>query len=183
MSQFNVIPPYRGALNPWTPQSIFFHIEFYGENSLLNATTHSWPSGGVAIFVPFFLQQHMYVNGLYWMNGTTVAGNMDMGIFDQDGNRIFSLGPVLQSGTSARQMNIVSPPIHLWAGLYYMGMVAETGSAAVMSDLNALSTGTMIQFFGMAQAPTSYPLPLAPGLATMQQDFIPVFGITSEGTT
>jgi hypothetical protein len=182
MSELNVLPPYRGQINPWDNMSILEQINALGGTAMNSLVSATWPSGSLALFVPFHLQQHMYVAGVYWLNGATANGQVDFGIYDENGNRIYSTGPVLQSGTSALQLQMVAPapPVHLWAGIYYMGIVASSSTATFRAASNSLSTGTMATVLGMAQAAAAYPLPATPTLISVGQDYIPGIGITSE---
>lgn len=182
MSEFNIVPPYRGAINPWDAYSILESLNALGASPAYLAASAAWPSGSLAIFVPFYLNSYMSVGGVYWVNGAAVNGQIDCGVYDANGNRVFSIGSVLQSGTSAMQETVISPAVHLAPGLYYMALSAANAAATFRASSGAMATGTMGKVLGMAQAAASFPLPAAPTLISAGQDYIPLFGITSEPT-
>jgi hypothetical protein len=182
---FDRIPPYQGVIHPWHKNSIAEQITSLGGVVINSLTSNAWPSGSFAILTPFYLQSRMYVDTMYWINGATVAGQVDMAVYTEDGTKIFGTGPVLQSGTTSLQFNSLSPEWELGPGVYYLALVASSGSATFRSAFNSLSTGAMAQVLGMACAPAQYPLPLTitGTLRTMSSDYIPAYGISSEGTT
>lgn len=180
MSDFKTIQPYQGVIYPWSVQSIGPEYIALGGSSITALTSNTWPSGGVALFVPFYLESPMLVVGVYWLNGTAVSGNVDAGVYTADGARVFNVGAQQQSGTSAIQKTILKTAKWLSPGLYYLALVADNTTATLQGQVNRLATGTLAQVLGMAQASSAFPLPQSPVLGMIRQENIPVVGITTD---
>lgn len=181
MPTFFTSPRIQGAVHPWSPYSIMEQVTSMGESPYDSVSSNAWPSGTVAIFVPFGIPLPMYVQTFYWFNGAAIAGNVDMGVYTIDGKKVRSLGAgVIQSGTNVVQSNILSPALHLGAGQYYMGIVFQNVTGTNLSSKGLAPTGTMVQVYGMAKMDGAYPLPDVPTLGNMGfVDYIPGFGIAS----
>ncbi len=185
MAQFDKLPYYQGVIHPWDTMSILEQINALGGAALNSLTSNAWPSGSLAVLFPFYLGQFMSVDCVYWINGATVAGQVDLGIYTEQGTKVYSTGPLLQSGVTSLQMTPVHPEVELGPGVYYLALVASSGTATFRSANNSLSTGSMAKVLGMAQAPAAYPLPqvITGTWRTLGQDQIPGFGMSSESTT
>jgi hypothetical protein len=111
-----------------------------------------------AIFIPFHLPFPYPVKRLFWVNGTAVSGNVDIGLYSGEGKRLYSAGSTAQAGTSATQFVTPSPAFILPSDVYYMGFVADntTGQCFRRSNLTGLSAGLS---GGMLQQASAFPLP------------------------
>lgn len=83
------------------------------------------PGANVGWFVPFTVPEPVTVTKLFWGNGAAVAGNVDAGIFQEDGTRLVSAGTTAQSGTSNLQVVDVTDT-RLERGRYYLGLCGDT---------------------------------------------------------
>lgn len=124
-----------------------FSPEFWG----LQAHTLTATNGSVGTLVanrayvqPFLLQRPVVVTKLGWINGATVAGNVDVAIYDNNLDLILSCGSTAQSGTNAKQTVDVTDTT-LRPGIYYMAMAVSDGTATVsrmgISNLGAFNAG------------------------------------------
>src|SRR5262245_50717078 len=102
--------------------------------------TYNFPNK--AIFIPFGFQETISVSQLGWWNGSSVAGNADIGIYDIKGNRILSTGSFACSGTSALQVinitNTLLVPAH-----YFLAFVMDNASANICCQ-SAFSTAPLM---------------------------------------
>lgn len=58
---------------------------------------------------PITLPSPFVINQFWWNNGTTVAGNTDIGIYSEDGAALLvHTGPIANSGANARQVADIS---------------------------------------------------------------------------
>jgi hypothetical protein len=100
-------------------------------------------------FVPFYITQPIVVVKLLHYNGSTAAGNTDIGIFDANGNRLVAGSNPAQSGTSAwQEHNITDTALN--PGRYYVGLKNDgtTGTYMMVG-----STSTIYgQLAGVVQA-------------------------------
>lgn len=132
----------------------------------------AWPSASLAFFMPCLLQTARTVYGFGWLNGSTVSGNVDCGIYSAEGAQRAALGGVAQSGTSVVQTATLGSSVALDPGRYYMAMVADnvTGTFSRISTVGAPT----LRVTGVAQEASAYPLPSTATFAAMAQAFIPL---------
>lgn len=137
----------------------------------------TWPTANKAFYIPFVLRQPVLVSNLFVINGTTASGNLDIGIYAQDGTQITHTGSTAQSGTSAIQTVSITPVI-IGPGVYYMAlsMNGTTGTTFRLAPTSA----TMLSAFGIFQQTTSFPLPSSATFATASQTYIPLFGLITQ---
>ncbi len=116
----------------------------------------AWPTANQAFFYPFVINEPFLAQQIGHMNGGTANGNMDVGIYDTQGNRLVSIGSTAQSGTSAEQLFNITDTL-LDRGLYYLAIAMDgtTGTsvrASGPSGVGARSTGIWLMS-------TAFPLP------------------------
>lgn len=120
-------PAYRASsvevsVSAWSPLSIGPSLYVMGYTS---PTTQNSPAANVGYFIPLALPYPVTVTKLWWVNGGAVAGNVDMGIFAEDGTRLVSAGTTAQVGTTNVQSVDVTDTT-LGRGRYYMGLCSDT---------------------------------------------------------
>lgn len=98
-------------------------------------------------FLPFTMPSPYWVRSLWWINGTTVNGNVDCGIYAATGSstslvRLTSTGATAQSGTSTLQsVSLGASPILLDRGAYYLAIMC-TGTGHFLGTSPTSSAGT-----------------------------------------
>src|SRR5262245_11096940 len=100
----------------------------------ISATTNvAWPTANMAFFFPVVLAHRITVTRGWWVNSGTLGSNVDVGIYDQEGNRLVSSGSTAQSGANFSQSATVSASIP--AGLVYFAMAVNntTGTFTMIS--------------------------------------------------
>ena len=150
----------------------------YGYGSTCNHQSTNvssvWPTADLAIFVPVVLEGPTVIAQLYCVNGTVVAGNVDVGIYSVDGTRLASAGSTAQAGTSASQrFNITD--IRLDAGLYYMALALSDAATATINGMT-LASAELGRVVGFAQMATAFPLPAVATFASYTKLVVPTFG-------
>lgn len=137
----------------------------------------TWPTANLAIFVPFFLAKTETVRKCFTYNGAAVSGNVDIGIYRDDGagsiDRLVSNGGTAQSGTSQLQALTLVQQLDLAQGQYYLAVSCDNAVATMAYW--TVSTAYW-QAVGMAQMAAAYPLPKTATLAALGQDFMPFVG-------
>lgn len=134
----------------------------------------TWPVSNRAIYVPFRCPA-LVVARLWWLNGPTVSGSADLGIFDPSGVKLCSTGSVAQaSGNTIQSTDITD--YQLDAGLYYFGLALNNTTGTIFRY--SLGSAFMLPFVGIAeQAGANVPLPAVATFATATGTAIPLCGL------
>lgn len=144
---------------------------FWYANTPASAT---WPAANRAIYMPVYLTADGTCTQLWTMNGATALGNLDIGIFDSAGTKLFSSGAVAQSGTNTIQPVDITDQ-WLPAGAYYIGLSHSTNTGTYFR----YATGTVIlRTLGLVQQATSHPLPASITPAAVASGYWPICGLT-----
>lgn len=86
------------------------------------------PGALLALYYPVLVPRAITVYQAAWLNGATVAGNVDVGVYDEAGNRMVSTGSTLMAGASVPQTVDIADTL-LSPGLYYMAFVSDSATA------------------------------------------------------
>lgn len=149
------------AITPWSmPGGLREQME---TGSLAAVTSAAWPTASLAIFYPFILEEPERAFQMSTENGATVSGNVDVGIYNEAGTRLVSIGGVAQAGVSTIQLHDIADTA-LAPGLYYQAVVLDntTGTFSRNGSVGA-STGRIA---GLQQMAAAYPLPATATFAT-----------------
>lgn len=139
-------------------------------------------TANLLIFIPLLLVEPTVVSQFFWINGATVAGNTDVGIYSEDGQTKFgSSGSTLNVGASVIQIvdvtNFVIPAnVRMW-----LALGSDSGGAGNQAYLRAnLIVGGM-DFIGIKQQASGWSsgLPATVTVATPTVAVTPFFGFTS----
>jgi hypothetical protein len=124
----------------------------------------AWGTANLARLVPFVVTRDFTVQTLFWANGSTLAGNVDCGIYDSTFTRVVSTGAVAQAGASTLQLVSVAPTL-LVPGRYYLALALSTTTGTIFRS--SLSTAQRTRFAGMLEVGGAFPLPVSvvPGAA------------------
>ena len=114
-----------------------------------------WFAANEAVFVPFYLTNPVLVTRIFVLNGAAVSGNVDVGIYTQDGNLIVGGGGAAQAGTNQPQYFNIADTM-LGAGRYYIACVLDNVTGRVFRDnIN----NNRARQLGILRATSAYPLP------------------------
>lgn len=134
-----------------------------------------YPTANKAVLVPFIAPHPITIVKVFWNNGTAVAGNVDVGIYDLNGNRLVSTGSTAQAGTTVMQ-SVDTTDVQLSGGRYFMALAASSGTAQF---LRWNQVAGLFGAAGVLEAATSFPLPDPIVPAAMTMAYLPSFGITA----
>lgn len=135
-----------------------------------------WPTANLAIYIPFVLAAPYPVKQVWWLNGATVTGNTDVGVYTPGGARLLSSGSTVGSGVSALQSVTLGTPVLLMPGAYYLGMSCSLGTNTIQRfSLGIADDGKMM---GLAEQTTALPLPDPATFATYTRTYVPICGIS-----
>jgi hypothetical protein len=168
--------PSAGPLVPpvlctwWMPPN---HIEQWITG---NTGTGTFPIANQAHYYPIWLAHPIVVTKLWWHNGTTVAGNVDCGLYTDNGVRLVSIGSLAQSGSAATQVvDIADTPIP--AGLVYLALVSNSTAAnfkAIGPASGGLADGYGVSTYFQTSA---FPLPNPATFATVKATSNKIFKV------
>jgi hypothetical protein len=113
------------------------------------------------------------------LNGGTVSGNFDLGIYNSSLTKVISTGSTVQAGVSAIQLVDISDTA-LSAGVYYLAFAADNITGLYQhSGVNILMTRAS----GCSQQASAFPLPATAVFAAQTVQFQPlVFGAIQGAT-
>jgi len=132
----------------------------------------AFPAANDAIFVPFVIQSATPIKRLFSANGTVASGNIDVGIYSEDGARIVSAGSTAQAGTTDLQFFDIADLI-LGPGRYYMAVALDNGTGTLQ---RANIIVARLQCLGLAKQASAFPLPATATFATVTAAYLPVVG-------
>ena len=161
-----------GLMNPMGMSISCIGIYGMGQR-LFNASPVStaWPLGNLSLFIPFRIGCPVVVVNLGVQNGTTVSGNIDVGIYSVDGVRLVSSGSTAQAGTSNTQV-FNTADILIGPGVFYFGLALDntTGTTRVFATYNV----AFGQCIGMAEMTSAFPLPATATFASYTRNYVPM---------
>lgn len=144
---------------------------------IATAGSGTWVTQNLAIYIPFFIEFPVTAVKMTWINGATVNGNIDVGIYDQYGSRLVSKGSTAQSGTSALQTADITDTL-LNPGNYFMAMCSDSATATVQR-WSGMGTA-FCQACGVQQQDLTGSAPTLPATATFANPangFVPYLAI------
>lgn len=142
---------------------------------LLNSYSSAvWPSANLAIFIPFRLAVPQIATRLFWSNGGTVSGNVDAGLYSEDGTRLISTGSTAQAGVSAIQTVDITDTL-LGLGSFYLALAVDNVTATIARLV--FSTAAANKVLGLAEQAAAFALPANATFATVGQAYIPLVGV------
>lgn len=146
--------------------------------ALLYVDSHAgaaWPAANRAIYIPFELDRPMLVTQMYTINGGTVSGNLDVGIYTADGTRLVNKGSTAQTGATAIQAFDITDT-YLDRGAYFMALAMDNTTGQIFR-LNPGGANDFLVWGGLQQA-SAFALPATATFAVNTTQYIPFFGLT-----
>lgn len=164
----NPIPSVLGNLSTMSTASL-------GSIILKAAGTASavYPTANQAIFIPFRISTPIVVTQMFALVAVA-SGNIDIGIYDEAGTKIVSMGSTAMAGTGVIAYNITDTEIG--PGLYYMA-VAIDNTTAQLTRITFTATA-VTKVLGLAEQATAFPLPATATFATSASNYVPIIGLT-----
>lgn len=135
-----------------------------------NGGSAAWPAANRAIYMPVRIPVPGLVQQVWWENGATVSGNVDLGLYDHVGTRLFSTGSTAQAGTSAKQAVDVADVL-VGPGLFYLALACSSATAT-MINYDPAST-LMAKFAGLYTQASAFALPATATFATPASGYVP----------
>lgn len=140
----------------------------------------AWQTANFALFYPWRVESPLTIVKGLTINGSTASGNIDIGVYDSEFNRIVSAGGAAQAGTSTiQEFDITDTDI--MPGQYWMAIALSSTSGTMIRTIAGTDEISLAgaPILGMAAA---YPLPsvATPTLTSTSNPPIPLFGFTTQ---
>lgn len=168
--------PNSVVISPWVFESLGYAMG-HQRLDLGLVTSAVWPTANKAFYYPFLVTEAPWtVRRIGVRNGTAVSGNLDVGVYDSEGNRLVSSGSTAQAGTSATQWLDVTDTT-LLPGLYYLALALDnvTGTFVRLASL----TADQLRSMGVFVQTSAFPLPASATFAVADAAYVPVFFASS----
>lgn len=141
-----------------------------------------YPGPNVALFFPVLLAGGHTYNSAFWLNGATVAGNVDVGIYTISGataTRVVASTAEAQAGISDIQIPTAFAATSIGPGLYYLAISCTVNTATFW---RASIGGSVLRRAGCFRATASSPLPATATVASASDSYVPIFGFSESAT-
>lgn len=125
--------PPLNTICPWSVESLGGSIPRAALMSSLTAVATS--AANQAFYFPFFLYEQATAVKLSWWNGSVSAGNVDMGIYDSQLNRVINTGSTAQGTISVLQTVDITDTA-LLPGRYWMAVQFSDVTATINTVQN-----------------------------------------------
>lgn len=148
MNDFIQFPYPVITIGPGTKESVGEAMGTQGWTDTNNSTSNR------SILWPFRIYQEITVKQLMCMNGRTVSGNLDMGVYTIDGRLVGHTGAKAQAGTHRPQAVAVN--FNLAPGTYWLALVLDNTSGFFYRRSPTLAG--LAQSAGVSQVLSNFPL-------------------------
>lgn len=141
-------------------------------------TSAVWPAANRAIYVPFIVNKQVTAFQIAFQVGTQ-SGNLDVGIYNEQGVRLVSSGSTAVAAPGLQAVNITDTT--LTPALYFMAMCVDNVTAAFMrfSGISAI----WLQAFGVQQQAVGVvTLPDPATFANPASAYVPQMIVTTNAT-
>jgi hypothetical protein len=132
-------------------------------------------TANLSVYVPMYLPWDYPVNRVWWLNGSTASSNMNFGIFQKGGKRVYATGSTAQAGASVVQY-VTPTPFWLPQGEYFFALACDgtTNRAAGTAGFTTI----MLSHMGVRQQAANFALADPATFAAPTVAAYPMCGIT-----
>lgn len=153
---------------------------FVDLHSITNASapaSTAWPTANLAMYVLILIRTQVTAKQIFLLNGATVSGSFDLGIYDDVGNRLYNTGSQTQLGASLPQAVTIANGLILPRGRYYIGLALDNTTATVQRWTGGTGIGGLPPYLGMGQQTGAFPLPATATFAATTNNLVPSVGL------
>jgi hypothetical protein len=164
-----LVPP---VISPWWMPPNLFPAQWISTNT----GSGVFPVANQAYYYPIWLAHPIVVTTLWWQNGNGIAGNVDCGLYTDNGVRLVSTGSIAQAGSLALQtVDITDTPVP--GGLIYLAFVSNSTSGnfrTVGPGTGGLTPGCSASTYIQTSA---FPLPNPATFASSRPTYNKIFKV------
>lgn len=139
----------------------------------------TWPASDLAIYIPFEIYEEATITQLLWWVGATSSGNLDVGVYDDQFNKIVSAGNTAMSATVnvIQELNVTDTVIQ--PGRYYLAgkLSNTTGTIFRFAAADELSLGNYALYEQALGGGAALPDVATPVISTKASPIIPCIGV------
>jgi hypothetical protein len=168
--------PAGRTIHPYSRESVGASVLGFGGSTMLNMSSAAWPVANKAVGIPFAITNPTRFRAMFCYNGGAVSGNIDMGVYDLQGNKIASSGSIAQSGVNAIQAVTSGLDFVLPAGAYRMYLACNNATAQFFRTTFPNSNFAQPSIFNW----NASSFPLGTLGAGAFENFLPLFGLCRE---
>lgn len=165
----------RSSISTFSPESIGVALAALGATAAASKAVGTINDG---FFIPFILEKLTPIRRLAVMSGATMAGNVDLGVYDALGNRIVSKGAVSYAGTTSSWFEVDIPDIFLPPGQYFLATSFSSATATFWGWDASSAFGTTglktILGAGVKFMASAHPLPAIATFSGYQNSMVPI---------
>lgn len=166
------VVPVPDLLTPASVQAV--GVQLSANSSSVNSTT-AWGSANRSMIVPFQLTDVFVCTTAFVLNGGTLNGNWDVGVYSDAMTLLGHTGSQSQAGASTFQTAALS--LTLAPGRYWMAFSASSATAVYQAWLTGSASRARVM--GIRQADSNFPLASSPTLVgTPTHSTLAMFGIS-----
>lgn len=137
----------------------------------------AWPAASRMIAYPFIISNTYVAMKVWWLNGATASGNIDLGIYDEGYNLLASAGSTAQGTTNVVQ-EVDITDYTLAPGRYYAALVLSSATGRIFRTTGG-NNAQFLKSYGMWQqasiTPGTLPNPATPAVISTAN--VPMFGL------
>jgi len=152
-------------------------ISFFGRcgnsrNSSAMTTIWKWPLAKHIVYAPIFVDQTVTITQIGWLNGATVTGNGDAGIYSDVAGapltKLVSTGATALSGGTAVQAVDIADYVLPGPACYWLAFTASSGDAYITSWQESVVTNIGLGLMAETTADFGLPATATPVAPTYQ---------------
>lgn len=175
----------------WTPSGLYLpshaHISSFGFDGIGNylsainsqgVSSTAWPLANLALYVPVVVPYSVLVTGVFWVAGATAGGNIDIGLYQENGTKVVSLGSTSRGTASAINSSFALTDTTVTPGRYYLAMAADSTNT---EQASAPAAG-LLEAIGINEQQTAFALPATATYTRTTRAYLPLFGLLLGGT-
>jgi hypothetical protein len=155
-----------GSVDGNSPSSVYAAVAGITTGSAV------WPSANLALYIGCTIDRPMLAQKIGVQVGTQ-SGNLDVGIYDERGNRLVSMGSTAVAAAGLQVLDIADT--WLEPGTYFVAMCVDNTTAAFhrLSIATSFARALGVQ----QQAVGAVTLPNPATFATMTQSYVPAISV------
>lgn len=170
---FPILTAHRGIISSYGRETIGPGMRNFATGQ---PASTAWVTANEAVFVPMSIRAPFYCTQVWWLNGGTLSGNVDVGLYTIGGTRLLSGGSVAAAGANATQAVNLGTAVLLNPGPYYLAMAMSSGTGTYVGMTSAIAK--VNECFGRFTQGSALPLPTTVTPATgLNAARYPIFGI------
>jgi hypothetical protein len=152
---------------------------YYGASGVGVQTLASavFPTANKVLYIPFRIPTPVKVLQLYVVNGGTVSGNVDIGIYSRDGTKIVSSGSTAQASINVRQLFNITDTL-LGRGVFYLGLTLSNTTGTF--SRSAIPLGVLQLMGCLTETTGGFGLPANATFGTYVDAYFPQCGLLAQ---